>query len=384
MIQSILFDVDGVFLSEERCFDASALSVWELLHAPHFLGIQPSLFTDAPSEDQIQQIRNEVFQENRVLDWMKTRGINSNWDMVYLVFGAQLFLLLKRFYEVDADRVKQVLRQPVTEDVLLELRDWISQSQITFTPRYDQFIGLFQGEELEKHELLTYYNQLAEKWFGVSIELFSRNSSLWELGRSVYQEWYLGSRRYEQTEGEKARNARKQGFLEQEIPLADPEKIGSMLGQLKEQGITLGIGTGRPHLETEVPLETLGLYSYFDPRHIVSASDVIRAEEAYPDQAPLGKPHPYTYLKAYLGRETPDEVCFSTPLPLADRQKILIVGDSVADYLAAEKLGCRFAATLTGLTGKKARKKFEELQADYILDDVTQLISLLSDRAKVN
>lgn len=31
MIKTILFDVDGVMLSEERYFDASALTVWEFL-----------------------------------------------------------------------------------------------------------------------------------------------------------------------------------------------------------------------------------------------------------------------------------------------------------------------------------------------------------------
>lgn len=382
MIQSILFDVDGVFLSEERCFDASALSVWELLHAPHFLGIQTSLFTDTPSEDQIRRIRQEVFQDDRVLDWMKTKGINSNWDMVYLVFSAQWFLLLRKLHEIDAERVRNILQRPVTEEVLTDVRDWLRQQQGFFVPQYDQFISLFKGQKLEKHELLTYFNQLAEDWFGISVQLFSRNSTLWELGRSVYQEWYIGTQRYEETEGNQARNRKKQGFLEQEIPLADPEKIGWVLSQLKSKGITLGIGTGRPHMETEVPLETLGLYSFFDPDHIVSSSDVILAEKAYPDQAPLGKPHPYTYLKAYLGRKTSDETCFSTPLPLADRGKILIVGDSVADYLAAKKLGCRFAATLTGLTGQEARGKFEELKADFILDDVTQLISLFSDRER--
>ena len=30
-MKSILFDVDGVFLSEERCFDVSAITVEELM-----------------------------------------------------------------------------------------------------------------------------------------------------------------------------------------------------------------------------------------------------------------------------------------------------------------------------------------------------------------
>lgn len=35
-MKSILFDVDGVFLSEERCFDVSALTVEELLKSDDF------------------------------------------------------------------------------------------------------------------------------------------------------------------------------------------------------------------------------------------------------------------------------------------------------------------------------------------------------------
>ncbi|MFS8580848.1 MAG: HAD hydrolase-like protein, partial [Novibacillus thermophilus] len=47
------------------------------------------------------------------------------------------------------------------------------------------------------------------------------------------------------------------------------------------------------------------------------------------------------------------------------------------DYMAAQSMGCRFAATLTGLSGKEARSKFEQLQADYICDDVLQLRHVL-------
>lgn len=379
MIKYILFDVDGVFLSEERCFDASALTVYELLNAPQFLGLNTSAFTDSPTENQIRHIRQDVFQANRVLDWMKTKGINSNWDMVYLVFTGQLFLMLKELFEIDANKVKRVVRHPITADVLRDLGNWIKEEKIHFSPRYDEFISLYKGEKLEKHELLTYFNQLAEKWFGVTIQTFSRNHSIWELGRSVYQEWYLGTERFEETEGVTAWNRNKRGFLEQEIPLAEPKKIRQLLDALREKGIILGIGTGRPQLETEVPLSAMGLYSAFHPQHIVSSSDVIQAEESFPAQAPLGKPHPYTYLKAYLGRETDDQTCLFTPLPLEKGQEVLIVGDSVADYLAAKTLGCQFVATLTGLTGQEARGKFEELEADYIIDDVTQLMTVFDE-----
>lgn len=382
MYQLILFDVDGVFLSEERCFDASALSVWELLYSPNFLGIQNDVFTDQPTDEQIQQIRQQVFQHNRVLDWMKSKGINSNWDMVYLVFSGQFLWMLKECYATNPQKVQSILEQPITEEVLREFGRWMQETHRIFTPSYDRFVELFQDQEhIDKHELLTYFNQLVEQWFGVSVRQFSRNSALWELGRSVYQEWYLGSDRYQKIEKQPALYSKKRGFLDQEIPLADPERIRRVLEKLQQRNISLGIGTGRPQLETEVPLQALGFYDYFDPKRIVSASDVIRAEKAFPQEAPLGKPHPYTYLKGVLGKETDDQTILSTSLPMTQGEEILIVGDSVADYLAAQKIGCKFAATLTGLTGQAAREKFEKLGADYILDDVTEVDSIFADSA---
>ena len=95
-----MFDVDGVFLSEERCFDASALTVWEMLHHPEYLGLSGENFTPEPDEGTIRRVRREVFAEDRVLDWLKARGINSNWDMVFLTFSCQLLSLLRRLEEI--------------------------------------------------------------------------------------------------------------------------------------------------------------------------------------------------------------------------------------------------------------------------------------------
>lgn len=375
----ILFDVDGVFLSEERCFDTSALVVWELLHAPHFLGISGESFTVKPSETEIRRIRQDVFQDNRVLDWMKDRGINANWDMVYLVFTVQLFLLCKKIADLDRKRVQQWMTDSIKESTIQEIRQTVQEFSISFQPDYQGFIEFFDEskKKLNREELLVSFNKIAENWFGIPVTQFSRNSELWLIGQSVFQEWYLGEELYWKVEGQASRISGRSGFLYQEIALAQPEKIASVLGKLVDHGIELGIGTGRPAIETEVPLKQLGFYSFFHPKRIISASDVVQAEEKFPSLSPLGKPGPYTYVKGYLGRDVSDEVCLSTLLPLSGENKVLIVGDSVADYLAARKMGCDFAATLTGLTGQKARKKFEELKADYILNDVTEVLDIL-------
>ena len=38
-MKKVIFDIDGVLLSEERYFDVSALTVWEILYSPAYMGL---------------------------------------------------------------------------------------------------------------------------------------------------------------------------------------------------------------------------------------------------------------------------------------------------------------------------------------------------------
>ncbi|WP_157057698.1 hypothetical protein [Calditerricola satsumensis] len=120
MYRTILFDVDGVLLSEERYFDASALCVWELLGSPQYLGLDLG-FTPAPDEPTIRRVRRAVFADDRVLSFIKSRGLNSNWDMVFLTFSFQLLLLLEQLAREDRAFVRDVLSGPIDRDVLREI-----------------------------------------------------------------------------------------------------------------------------------------------------------------------------------------------------------------------------------------------------------------------
>lgn len=377
MIKTVLFDVDGVFLSEERCFDASALSVWEMLYSSDYLGLHRIRFSPAPGEEEIRCIRSEVFAKDETLNFLKNRGINSNWDMVFLTTAHQLLHLLRALAPERFELVRHILQNPIGQKELQKIGRAVKETGISFNPDYAAFIQDFSRFDAEKQALLLVLNDLAKDWLQVETDLFSRSSQLWELGQAVYQEWYLGDTYYEKAEGKPPRTPGKSGFLANEIALAEPEHIRALLGDLRDKGIRLGIGTGRPYLETEVPFKTLGLWKYFDHDHVSTASDVIRAEKAFPHQAPLGKPQPFTYVKALLGRNQTDETAIRTGLPFENGDEVLIVGDSVADYMAARSMGCRFAATLTGLSGKAARAKFAELEADYICDDVLELRKVL-------
>ncbi|MCK9911552.1 HAD family hydrolase, partial [Microbacteriaceae bacterium K1510] len=91
-----------------------------------------------------------------------------------------------------------------------------------------------------------------------------RNSRLWDLCQKAFQEWYLGDERVAASIGRESLQKGKKGFLADEIPIVDPAKLRELLMELKEKGYTLGIGTGRPTIETHVPLTEMNLLHLFD------------------------------------------------------------------------------------------------------------------------
>ncbi|OUM86858.1 MAG: phosphatase [Bacillus thermozeamaize] len=374
MFRTILFDVDGVLLSEERYFDASALTVWELLSSPLYLNqlVTPSFRPD-PEEPVIRLLRKTVFDEDRVLDFIKERGINANWDMVYLVFSYQFIRFLEAAQPGYREQVADLLSRPLTAESLAICRTW----QVSYSPQWDAFVADFSRGTAEKQALLLDLNRIAEERLGMRCDVFSRHSPLWDLCQEAFQEWYMGEEKFRESTGKPPKQPGKPGFLHDEIPIVPPEKMRAFFARLQEMGIELGIGTGRPTVETIEPLTALGILPYFNHDRIVTASDVLETERRYPERAPLAKPQPFTYLKGWLGKETPDEVVFSLPLPIQEGDRLLVVGDSIADLMAAKTIGCRFCATLTGLSGKAARESFERLGADYIVDDVLQVVDLL-------
>lgn len=374
MFRTILFDVDGVLLSEERYFDASALTVWEMLYSPNYVGLQGESFEPAPVEDIIRRVRDEVFDTDRVLNFIKTRGINANWDMVYLAFSYQLVRLLSQLHKKYPEEVKNILTHQINRDVINQIRELAAGEP--FEVEYAEFVTDFEKSTAQKQAILLYLNEIVKDRTGIETDIFSRSSELWDLCQETFQEWYLGDRLIKDSIGREAFQKGKRGFLNDEIPIVEPVKMAEVLKALKEKGLTLGIGTGRPTIETVEPLKAMGLLQYFEINRVVSASDVLEAEKRYPEKAPLAKPQPYCYIKGLLGKESSDDEVFGLSLPIANGDEVLVVGDSVADYMAARSIGCKFAATLTGLTGQEARGKFEELKADYILNDMTEVLSI--------
>ncbi len=373
MFRTILFDIDGVMLSEERYFDASALTIYELLTSPQYGGLEiPGWLQFHPemNEQEIRSLRRLVFADDDVLRTMKQCGVNANWDMVYLQTAFQLTEILSKLQQggINLSGIQSELGNGWSVAVLNRIGNLVRATGTQIDIVFGDYASAY-AKTKNKQELFSDINVRLHRIFSGEITPFDHEKALWTLGRTCFQEWYLGDKYNPNT-----RQPGKHGFLADEVPIVDPAALQSLFAYLRESDITIGVGTGRPGIETRVPLELLGWLQYFDDARVSTASDVLEAEQVAPGSAPLSKPHPFAYVRSYLAEPSPVTV-LDFPLPLSEEKasETLVVGDSVADLLAARSIGCKFAAVLTGLEGEAARPQFERMGADLILRDVLEL-----------
>ncbi|MDP4161732.1 MAG: HAD hydrolase-like protein [Bacillota bacterium] len=375
MIKTMLFDVDGVLLSEEHYFDASALTVWELLYSNNYLGLQPQKFSTEYTSSEITAIREQVFQEDAVLKFLKSRGLNANWDMIYLTFSYQLIHLLSQIKEVESEHIKKWLGIQITRETLLEIGNTLKKHKVTV--EFHLFLEDFHQSVGMKQSLFDYLDTLAKEKLGIETTVFRQKGTLWSVCEHISQEWYVGDENVFASTGRPSVQLGKKGFLANEETLRSKSEISELFEFLLNAGISIGIGTGRPALETIEPFKHLNWLRYFEENHIVTADEVLKAQNEYTSKKSLSKPHPYTYIQALYGKDYPIQDCLQKHLPIESAKEVLIVGDSLADLLAAREMGATFAAVLTGLSGQNARSEFEKYQADYILDSVLDVKNLV-------
>ncbi|SUM70695.1 HAD superfamily hydrolase [Staphylococcus saccharolyticus] len=202
-MKSVLFDVDGVFLSEERCFDVSAITVEELLTSFTFLRCGEFIdFEDELNDEKIQEILARVFQNDQILNQLKSLGLNSNWDMLFIVFSILLIDIAKQLIYTDIDYQKPL-----------------------------NVINLFRNGKDAIYSDLEAYAQAQLKIEDTG--LFRLKSNLWQLAKDTYQEWYLGTDLFNKVEDGYALQDFKRGFIYEEVILKPKEEIQLLLQHLK-------------------------------------------------------------------------------------------------------------------------------------------------------
>lgn len=320
---TVIFDMDGVITSEEKYWDAAALTVWEYLHFCRGVDISAQ-----ECMAKCKEIRHRVFCGDKLIKVLKNKGVNSNWDLGYVTV----------------------------------LMAWILGTE--------DFTKVLEYAKTLPENIIDCYDTLARecaKVSGYDFKWLRRNGVMWQTMHGLFQEWYLG----EEAWGKPAIHSGKTGLMYSEEPIVDKAKLCDLLKDLSKTH-RLCTGTGRPEMEMMTPLGEWGVIDCFASDGLCNYDHIIKAEREF--NMTLTKPHPYIFLKALYGTDFDDKKIIEGDYNKDEIKKTLVVGDAGADILAAREMGADFCAVLTGVAGESARGYFEGLNAEYILNSVLDML----------
>lgn len=327
---TVIFDMDGVMTSEQNYWNSAALTVWEYLNWNAGVKID-----SAECAEKTAEIRSLVFCDDALIEELKGRGVNSNWDLGYVT-------------------------------VLLS---WIVNGK----DNVGDFKAVLEYAKRLPENILDCYEMLAQRAAektGFSADWMERNGLMWKTMQMIFQCWFLGDE-LAIKKGYVPLNPGKPGLVHKEEPIVDKLRLLKLLSELSAEK-RLCTGTGRPSAEITAPLARWGAEKYF-AKDGLSNYDYVEAAEKKTGLN-LSKPHPFMFLKALYGTDYDDDKILNGNYDVSKISRTLIVGDAGADILAAKAMGADFCAVLTGVAGEAARGYFESLKAEYILDSVLDLL----------
>jgi len=301
----LLFDLDGVLLDETRYLDAAALTVALLSPRPDDLsapsgnrrgdlsadigarGLGRQGMAGMAGMEDVARLRS-LWLPDPVVHALRQRAQNSNWDKAWACLLA--------------------LWAPSSR----ELREVLWAGDEGPSPRFGDALRVALTEV--PGDGAAYLEELAQR---------APMAPAFDHVQAVFQRVFLGDRRFDSP-------VLRAGLCAWEQPKHDPLALRHLQQNLIDLGWVLGIGTGRPLREAHTPLARSGLWEQFSPAHVCTWDEVC-AEAVLAGCAPggLGKPHPFTFLRAAAG---------------FDPEAVWVVGDSPADRRAAEGAGFHFVA----------------------------------------
>lgn len=325
---TIIFDMDGVITSEQNYWTCAALTVYEFFHSRKYFGDEDIDIRKLAC--RAANIRNIVFCGDALIENLKKQGINSNWDLAYVIIS---LVIINNTFDFN-----EILR-------------WLTENT---------------------YSAMDLYDYVASHLKTIKQTDCSRNSDFWYNIQSCFQEWFLGDELFYETYGRIPIEKGKKGLIHNEKPLISHQKLTLLFQLLYNDGKRICTGTGRPSEEIYHPLCEWGIFKYIASDGFINYSHVQKAEKNL--GLNLTKPHPYMFLKALYGEYYPDENILKGKYNKEKIGRTLIVGDAGADIGAAHAMGADFCAVLTGISGEHIRPYFEQNRSEYILNSVEDFL----------
>ncbi len=375
-MKKIVFDIDGVLLSEERYFDVSGLVIWEWLYGKSYMGLpaeQDDFNVSRLSEGQTAAIRNKIWRGDDLLKWMKSRGINSNCDMVHAYLITLIWLMAKVYKERSGDKLSVSIKEEKDVQKIGQILMGIPvPSSDAVLDRWKSWIP----EKIRGNDVLVCLEEKISNDIENTDMWTKQFSNFYKMHVNLFHSWYLGDDVFIAKNHKLPYSGNKEGFLEKEMPLAPAEQILNLFRELKKHGYEIGIATGRIREAVEIPFKKLGWYKEFEPEYIGTASDAFKASTLFNGMF-LDKPHPFIYYCGIWGRNEKNFASYiNGSKKLKEEDEVYICGDAYSDLLGTKAAGAVFVGVLTGLDGEKTAEIFEKEGARCIRR-ITELSDVL-------
>ncbi len=364
-INLLIFDLDGVITSEKKYWNTARLTVWDLIANEKYLGLK-TYFGEEREPSRILQVGEKVIPSDFIYK-LKSRAVNSNWDLTFFVTCLHLVGILGKLSQVKPDWAERLSREDISIGEKLQELGKLLKGQQYDSSISASVISQFWEETsaLKGTAVVEYVTAFTQKILGVNLLSLEAKGDLWQLCYQNFQDWYEGEKGYQ---------------LPDDETVLELEKIAETLKILKNsERYNLAIATGRPRNEVIQPLTALGLLQYFDPNRIITYDEVLQAESNLSNSGKnikLGKPHPFIVLKAIHPEET-DEVLCQEEFQQAERKYAAYVGDAASDVVAAKQAGCLSIGVLTGFAGGKRGetpgKMLTDAGCDALLSSIVEL-----------
>ena len=367
-----MFDLDGVITSEQIYLETARYTIQEILESDDYFGVRDYFGFSVPEERHFHPV--EAIVSPQLVTALKTRAINSNWDLCYVGACLNIVGILRETQALS--HIAPLDKDLSLDRLLLTFRSAPAHGLLNFLlgdQTLDSFLTVL-GTDLT-HSPLDVLPAFIEDQLGTPLTCLEPRGQLWNLCYDIFQDWVHQSR--------KSRYAASMPSLPFiDTTIVDDILLADVLKRLRSSGYTLGIATGRPRQEARLPLENAGILSCFDPARIVTYDEVQEAEGLLMAQGSplkLGKPHPFILLKAIAPQASLEEL-LSAEAPL--RSDAIMIGDSTADVMAARRAGCASIGVLTGLGWDETsfelkRRLLLSAGCDIVVNSVLDLPSVL-------
>jgi phosphoglycolate phosphatase-like HAD superfamily hydrolase/multidrug transporter EmrE-like cation transporter len=353
-LELLVFDLDGVITSEQKYWNTSRLTVWEMFCRESYIGLAEYFGTDLTTPDMVLE-QGETLISTAFIAELKNRAVNSNWDLTFFVVSLHIIGIAA---QLNSAHLSILNSNDINEQ--LRLISCFCKGKNIDRSITQYIIQDFWKEsvDLKGTAVQEYVPVFAKKVLGQTLDLFRTNSPLWQLCYENFQAWYEGRKGYQLPDDETV------------LPVADIQQILAKLSQ----SYKLAVATGRPRNETVPTLTKLGLIEYFEADRIVTYDEVITAEKSL--NIRLGKPHPFIVLKAIY-----PQVKDAKLIKMANKSHpgVAYIGDAASDVVAAKAAGCHSIGVLTGFGMNLEYKQqlLSKIGCDNIIADVTALPDLL-------